>query len=145
MIHFTARDIEPPNSLKPCLNCSNSQNLDCVFHRKHYECRILFTWDIDTGDWNVQDYGELTELPPTFRYGRNASDLHRTVKKLATELSSGLGPDILSNIRVLDSCNEKSKEVLKDVENSIQFYRSSNMRRSFDNRYTYSSDVSDIE
>lgn len=146
MLHFTARDIQPPNTVKPCVNCTSTQNLDCVFHRKHYECRILFTWDIDTGEWNVQDYGELLEVPPIHGYGRNSSELHRTVKKLATELIGSLGeqPDLFNNVRVLDCCNEKSKEVLKDLDNSIEFYRSSNSR-PYDNNYTYSSDVSDIE
>lgn len=147
MLHFTARDIQPPNTVKPCVNCSNTQNLDCVFHRKHFECRILFVWDIDTGEWNVQDYGDLHEVPTIHGYDRNSSELHRMVKKFAADLIDGLGeqPELFQNVRVLDCCNEKSKDVLKDLENSIEFYRSSDLRHLFENNYTYSSDVSDID
>lgn len=93
------------------------------------------------------DYGDLLEVPPILGYGRNSSELHRTVKRVASELMAGMGDhaNLFSNVRVLDCCNEKSKEVLKDSENSIEFYRSTDLRHTFENNYTYSSDVSDIE
>lgn len=133
------------NNLKHCVNCSSNLNLDCIFHRKHYESRILFTWDIDTGEWNVLDYGELVEIPPVLAFSRNSSELHRAVKKLANELTSVMITDLYSNdhLRVLDSSIDKSKDVLVDSENSIEFYRSRNYRQSFEHNYTYSSDMSD--
>lgn len=62
LVNFTARDATQPGA-EPCLNCANGDRLDCAFHRRHFEARSLFTWDVCTGDWCVVDYGTLTELP----------------------------------------------------------------------------------
>lgn len=62
LVNFTARDATQPGA-EPCLNCSNGDRLDCAFHRRHFEARSLFTWDVCTGAWCVVDYGTLAELP----------------------------------------------------------------------------------
>lgn len=141
MVHFTASDLQPDNNIKNCVNCSSHLNIDCLFHRKHYECQILFTWDIDTGEWNVLDYGNLIEVPPMLANGKNTPYIHRIVGKLAYDMISGLNAysEIFNNLHVLDSCMDKSKKVLKDIENSIEFYRTSRPNRYF------ASDFSDIE
>lgn len=130
IVHFTALD-RISNNTKECINCSSNQNLDCVFHRKHFETRTLFTWNMESGDWEVLDYGELTEISPTLAYRRNSSELNSVVKKLAADLSAELSKrDICNNLRVLDSCTNKSKEILRDVHNSIEFYRHSSKNSS---------------
>lgn len=130
IVHFTARDLIS-NNTKECINCSSNQNLDCVFHRKHFESRTLFTWNMENGDWEVLDYGELIEVSPTMAYKRNSSELNSVVKKLAADLSADVSKrDICSNLRVLDSCTNKSKEILRDEHNSIEFYRNSNKSTS---------------
>lgn len=142
MAHFTASDMQPDNNnLKNCTNCSSSLNLDCAFHRKHYECQILFTWDIDTGEWTVLDYGNMVEVSASLANGKNPSYIHRVVTKLAADMIAGLSvsSEIFNNLYVLDSCLDKSKTLLKDVENSIAFYRSTQQTR-----YTFS-DTSDID
>ncbi|XP_037027294.1 uncharacterized protein LOC119068035 isoform X2 [Bradysia coprophila] len=126
IVHFTARDLISTNT-KECINCTSNQNLDCVFHRKHFESRTLFTWSMENGDWQVLDYGELIEVSPTMAYKRNSSELNSVVKKLAADLSADVSKrDICYNLRVLDSCTNKSKEILRDQHNSIEFYRNSN-------------------
>lgn len=141
MAHFTASDLQPDSNIKNCTNCSSSLNLDCAFHRKHYECQILFTWDIDTGEWNVLDYGNMTEVSASLANGKNPSYIHRIVSKLAADMISGLiaYSELFNNLHVLDSCVDKSKKILTDYENSIAFYRTSQH-----NRYSFS-DASDIE
>lgn len=127
MVHFTASDLHPDSSINNCANCSSKLNLDCVFHRKHYECQILFTWDIDTGEWDVIDYGNLLEVSPVLVTGKSTPYIHRIVGKLAADMISGLNgcSDIFNNLHVLDSCIDRSKKVLRDIENSIEFYRTS--------------------
>lgn len=141
MAHFTASDLQPESNMKNCTNCSSSLNLDCAFHRKHYECQILFTWDIDTGEWNVLDYGSMTEVPASLANGKNTSYIHRVVSKLSADMISGLTAHskIFNNLHVLDSCVDKSKKILTDSENSIAFYRTSQQ-----NSYSFS-DGSDID
>lgn len=166
MVNFTASDLQPDPSINNCINCSSNLNLDCVFHRKHYECQILFTWSSETGEWNVLgktnhsqfnsiqililiyptvlrvDYGNLLEVPPAMAMAseKHQPYIHRIVSKLASDLISGLTAynEIFNNLHVLDSCVDKSKKVLRDVDNSIEFYRTSGQIR-------YSSDYSDIE
>lgn len=140
MVHFNASDLQPYSSTKSCVNCSSNLNLDCVFHRKHYECQILFTWDIESGEWNVLDYGTLLEVSPVLASGKNSSYIHRIVAKLAADMTSGLNAysDIFNNLRVLDTCVGKSKKVLKDIDNSIEFYRTPG-------QFRYLSDVSDLD
>lgn len=141
MAHFTASDLQTDSSFNSCVNCTSNLNLDCVFHRKHYECQILFTWDIEAGEWNVIDYGNLLEVSPSLANGKSPSYIHRIVGKLATDLTNGLTAhtEIFNNLHVLDSCVDKSKKVLKNVDNSIEFYRTSQHKR-----YQYS-DGSDID
>lgn len=81
---------------------------------------------MESGDWEVLDYGELIEVSPTMAYKRNSSELNSVVKKLAAELAADVSKrDICNNLRVLDSCQMKSKEILRDEHNSIEFYRNS--------------------
>lgn len=141
MAHFTANDIQPDSSYNNCVNCTSNLNLECVFHRKHYECQILFTWDVEVGEWNVIDYGNLFEVSPSLANGKIPSYIHRIANKLATDMAASLTAhhEVFSSIHVLDSCLDKSKKVLKDVDNSIEFFRTSQHRRSHDY------DNSDIE
>lgn len=119
MVHFTARDQLPSNS-KQCYNCTS--NLDCVFHRKLYQCQVLFTWNIETGEWHVLDYGTLHEVPDK----KNSGELNSIAQQLALELKSKMNLDehlSTNHLRVLDCCNEKPKLFLRDYRNSIEFYR----------------------
>lgn len=78
---------------------------------------------MENGDWEVLDYGELVEVSPT----RYLSELNNVVKKLAADISADVSKrDICNNLRVLDSCRYKTKEILRDGHNSIEFYRNSN-------------------
>lgn len=131
MAHFTARD-QLPTTCNNCLNCS--RNLDCVFHRKQFECRILFTWNMELGDWDVLDYGELHEFnrigqPYESNSTKSSSKsfgggLSKTAKSLAQELAASLDKlqDFSSNLRVWDSNVSKSKVCLTDLDNVIEFY-----------------------
>ena len=125
MINFTAREMLPSSSPADiqCLNCSSNQHLDCVIHRKRYECRTLFTWDIETGDWNILEYGDMTEMQqrPANKRNQTTTEVNVTAKKLANDLKSFVS-DVFSNLRVLDSNVDKSKELLRDYDNSIEFY-----------------------
>lgn len=131
MAQFTARDQLPTSpSQNNCLNCA--RKLDCVFHRHQFECRILFTWNMETGDWEVLDYGELNELRKDFFspikiFSPNkmkTQSLAQTAKKLAQELSNTMGKvqNYANNLRVLDSNLKKSKTSLTDCDNMIEFY-----------------------
>lgn len=136
-----------------CINCSS--NLDCVFHRKHYQCCSLFTWDVATGDWTVLDYGELVEMGPRWRSQstkKQTTILRARARKMANQLRGGCGDEqegegkkrkenkkgerglgregvkeelVEDHLRVLDSCNAKSKDALTDLRNCIEFYRGS--------------------
>lgn len=140
MVNFTASDIQPESTINNCINCTNNLNLDCVFHRKHYECQILFTWDIETGEWNVLDYGQLIEVSTSLTSDGRTPYIHRIISKMAFEMISNLSSytDLFNNLHVLDSCVEKSKKILRDADNSIEFYRTTCQMR-------YTSDSSDFE
>lgn len=121
MVHFTAIDTLPTGT-KECLNCVN--NLDCVFHRKQYQCRTLFTWNLESGDWTVLDYGDLLEVAQKSNV-KNSGELNQVLQKIAADLFNNLNDlESFNNLRVLDCCNDKSKEFLRDYQNSIEFYRS---------------------
>lgn len=95
--------------------------MDCAPHRKLYESRTLFTWNVATGDWQILDYGSLTEATK-----RNSGELNIIVKNLAADMvrcGDEQQRDIYDNLWILDSCNEKSKEVLHDCDKAIEFYR----------------------
>lgn len=83
----------------------------------------------------------MTEVSASLANGKSTSYIHRIVSKLAADMISGLTAysEIFNNLHVLDSCVDKSKKVLKDFENSIAFYRTSQQ-----NRYSFS-DASDID
>ncbi|XP_067617826.1 uncharacterized protein [Eurosta solidaginis] len=126
MAHFSARD-QLPTPPTNCLNCA--RKLDCVFHRRQFECRILFTWNMENGEWEVLDYGELHEcklsdlINPIKRCGQLPVTLLQTAKKLAHEMSISLGKieqDYACNLRVLDSNIKKSKLSVADHDNVIE-------------------------
>ena len=164
MIHFTAREHLLLNE-KSCMNCAN--NLDCVLHRKHYQCSTLFTWDTDTGIWNVLDYGLLVEVESgnapfssNVKVKRNpikmllknnnlvnaGRQLHDKIKNVANYLTTSydFNYKFLNNLRVLDSCHEKSKNILHDLHNSIEFYRSHNNDMDMDSSTSNQDDSSDL-
>ncbi|XP_017472984.1 PREDICTED: uncharacterized protein LOC108363958 [Rhagoletis zephyria] len=126
MAQFSARD-QLPTSPTNCLNCS--RKLDCAFHRRQFECRILFTWNMENGEWEVLDYGELHEcklsdvISPIKRCGRLPVTLSETAKKLASEMSASLSKieqNYTCNLRVLDSNIKKSKLSVADYDNVIE-------------------------
>lgn len=113
MVHFTARDLQP-NGSRECTVCCT----DCLIHVKHYQCRVLFTWDTESGDWNVLEYGELIKV----QYKPKLGDLGTIVKKHAQELMAnhnGVPP--WNNIKILDSYYLRSKTCLTDNENAVEF------------------------
>lgn len=83
----------------------------------------------------------MTELSPSVLRKRNStgsgtaapsgassapSELTRIVRKMARELAPsmrGEKPPNWAGLYTLDSCVERSKEVLRDQHNSIEFYR----------------------
>lgn len=75
----------------------------------------------------MEDYGELKEVEMPIAGGKNSSPLTRTAFSLGKELrKKRRNVEINSeHLRVLDSCNEKSKESLEDMRNCIEFYRTS--------------------
>lgn len=158
IVNFTARDATAPGAA-PCLNCTNREQLDCAFHRRHFECRSIFTWNVQSGDWTILDYGELAELLPSVLRKRNAtgsggggastasmgtagdaagvagtaSELTRIVRRMAREFAPSLrkdGPADWAGLWTLDSCVDRSKERLRDQHNSIEFYRGAVSRRN---------------
>lgn len=141
MAHFTANEIQPDSSYNNCVNCTSTQNLDCAFHRKHYECQILFTWDVEAGEWNVIDYGSLLEVAPSLANGKPPSYIHRVAGRIAADMTTGLTAysGAFNSLHVLDSCLDKSKKILTDADNSVEFYRTS-QHRNF-----HESDASDFD
>lgn len=137
MIHFTGKRC----AQQICLICTSTESFKCNFHFEHFECRTLFTWNIDNGAYEIVDYGELLEIPS---YKRNAGELMNIVKKYAKELLTESGfknYDIYNNLRTLNSCMKKSKEILHDFLNSIEFYRYNQTQSSFtDDSDSYYSD-----
>ncbi|XP_054747799.1 uncharacterized protein LOC129253450 [Anastrepha obliqua] len=126
MAQFSARD-QLPTSPTNCLNCS--RKLDCAFHRRQFECRILFTWNMENGEWEVLDYGEMYEcklsdvISPIKRCGRMPVTLSQPAKKLAHEMSISLSKieqNYTYNLRVLDSNIRKSKFSVADHDNVIE-------------------------
>ncbi|XP_055678526.1 uncharacterized protein LOC129787187 [Lutzomyia longipalpis] len=121
LVHFTAME----KNRGQCLTCAAA--VDCVYHRRQFQANALFTWDTESGEWNVEDYGELSEVTKpspaktssaltmaAFALGRDIRQKRRSIEGGTTE-----------HLRVLNSCNEKSKETLSDTRNCIEFYRTS--------------------
>lgn len=128
IVQFVVRD-SFPCSLNNCTNCLIS-NVGCTHHRKPCECRILFTWNMESDVWEVLDYGELVEtknfdvVTPAKRSGRGRLNLAATAKKMAHELRTSLTKmqNYSQNLLVLDSNVSKSKTSLIDLDNTIEFY-----------------------
>ncbi|GAB0087464.1 uncharacterized protein DMENIID0001_017690 [Sergentomyia squamirostris] len=126
LVHFTATE-KNHRMAGSCLTCTAA--LDCVYHRRHFHARTLFTWDTVSGEWNVEDYGDLHEVNSATT--KNSAVLAKAAGALAKELRLSR-KDIeieTDHLRVLDSCNEKSKESLCDLRNCIEFYRTSSGAR----------------
>jgi hypothetical protein len=138
MLKFTASDIEKG---KQCYNCSNT--LNCLTHCQVYYTHTFFTWNIETGHWNCLDYGKLTHLSSTNAaataanssgskmYKKTSSNPDKqTMMAKLTKLTQSLygaatndDAHYLGHLRILDSCNEKTKDKLIDLDNMIEFYR----------------------
>lgn len=143
VLQFTASDA---SKVKQCHNCSTT--IDCRTHRKIYQCRSLFTWNITSGEWTVLDYGSLAPGPLlelkklASNYNRLLGKLRKFTRKLFAsspppplpssssfssqpldELDSNRTYEYLQHLRVLDSNNEKTKQRLVDLEHMIEFFR----------------------
>ncbi|XP_062534995.1 uncharacterized protein LOC134204184 [Armigeres subalbatus] len=131
VLQFTASDT---SKAKQCHNCSST--IDCRTHRKIYQCRSLFTWNIASGEWTVLDYGWLASGPYlevkklASNYNRLIGKLRKFTRKLfassalaADELDSNRTYEYLHHLRVLDSNNEKTKSRLVDMLHMIEFFR----------------------
>ncbi|XP_053689538.1 uncharacterized protein LOC128738436 [Sabethes cyaneus] len=128
VLQFTASDA---NKLKQCHNCSTS--IDCHTHRKIYQCRSLFVWNMSNGEWHVLDYGTLAAGPYleikklASNYGRLLGKLRKFTRKLFVSSSDERETlrtyDYLNHLRILDSNNEKTKQRLTDLGHAIEFYR----------------------
>lgn len=127
VLQFTASDT---NKLKQCHNCSTT--IDCHTHRKIYQCRSLFTWNMTSGEWTVLDYGNLAAGPYlelkklASNYNRLLGKLRKFTRKLFAaneELESERTYEYLNHLRVLDSNNERTKQRLVDLTHMIEFYR----------------------
>ncbi|XP_017100838.2 uncharacterized protein [Drosophila bipectinata] len=123
MAQFSARD----QPLANCLHCTG--RMDCVFHNRQYECRILFTWNMEGGQWQVLDYGELREVPEQFnplkRLGKARLTFTQLARKMGQEMAENLSlclPDYTSNLRVLHSDMRKSKAYISDLDNMVEFH-----------------------
>ncbi|KAH8241949.1 hypothetical protein KR038_003162, partial [Drosophila bunnanda] len=120
---FSARD----HPLANCLHCTG--RMDCVFHNRQYECRILFTWNTESGQWQVLDYGELMEtheqFSPLKRLGKARLTFAQLARKMGQEMADSLRlnlPDYASNLRVLNSDIRKSKAYISDLDNMVEFH-----------------------
>ncbi|XP_059610811.1 uncharacterized protein LOC132257797 [Phlebotomus argentipes] len=128
LVHFTATE---KNRTASCLTCAAA--VDCLHHRRQFHASTLFTWDTETGEWNVEDYGDLKEVDKPSAgvkaspaLSLQAFELGRELRQRRRDIEVGS-----EHLRVLDSCNEKSKESLSDTRNCVEFYRtSSSPRRS---------------
>ncbi|XP_065079248.1 uncharacterized protein LOC135702160 [Ochlerotatus camptorhynchus] len=132
VLQFTASDA---SKVKQCHNCSTT--IDCRTHRKIYQCRSLFTWNITSGEWTVLDYGSLASGPLlevkklASNYNRLLGKLRKFTRKLFAsssspqldELDSNRTYEYLNHLRVLDSNNEKTKQRLVDLVHMIEFFR----------------------
>ncbi|XP_037943322.1 uncharacterized protein LOC119676160 [Teleopsis dalmanni] len=124
MAQFAATDQLPCSSTN-CFNCS--RKLDCIYHRHKYECRILFSWNMETGVWDILDYGELIEYKTVSKVQQTkkvTDDLACRAKKIANELSTNLKniQDYTCNLRVLESDLRKPKSYITDLDNMLEFY-----------------------
>ncbi|XP_017079895.2 uncharacterized protein LOC108113723 [Drosophila eugracilis] len=123
MAQFSARD----QPLAICSHCTG--RMECVFHNRQYECRILFTWNMESGQWHVLDYGELKEVHEQFsplkRLGKARLTFAQAARKMGQEMANGLSqhlPDYTSNLRVLNSDIRKSKMYISDLDNMVEFH-----------------------
>ncbi|XP_022210853.2 uncharacterized protein LOC111066489 [Drosophila obscura] len=125
MAQFSARD-QPYAPMTNCLHCTG--RIDCMFHNRQYECRILFTWNMESGQWQVLDYGELREMHELFnplkRLCKARLTFAQMAKKMAKEMTESLNklPDYASNLRVLNSDIKKSKSYICDLDNMVEFH-----------------------
>lgn len=128
VLQFTASDT---NKASKCHNCLTT--IDCPTHRKIYQCRSLFTWNMSTGVWTVLDYGHLG-YGPYLELKKLASNYNRLLGELRYFTRKLFGKDsdaqdmartyeYLGHLRVLDCNNEKTKQRLVDLVHMIEFYR----------------------
>ncbi|KAH8307564.1 hypothetical protein KR044_003005 [Drosophila immigrans] len=125
MAQFSARD-QLPTAPTNCLYCTG--RMGCVIHNRQYECRILFTWNMESGQWQVLDYGELKEMHELFsplkRLGKSRLTLAQLARQTAQEMATSLNglPNYKSNLRVLNSDIKKSKSSICDLDNMVEFH-----------------------
>ncbi|XP_030559819.1 uncharacterized protein LOC115761928 [Drosophila novamexicana] len=125
MAQFSARD-QMPATPTNCMYCTG--RMGCVFHNRQYECRILFTWNMESGQWQVLDYGELKEMHELFsplkRLGKSRLTFAQVARQMAQEMSASLNrlPDYTSHLRVLNSDMKKSKSSICDLDNMVEFH-----------------------
>lgn len=91
MVNFTARDATQPGAA-PCLNCANGDRLDCAFHRRHFESRSLFAWNVRNADWHIIDYGDLAELASGIQRSRDHTTASLAAAATLTIVSSSQRP-----------------------------------------------------
>ncbi|XP_030375999.1 uncharacterized protein LOC115625176 [Scaptodrosophila lebanonensis] len=127
MAQFSARD-QLPTAPTKCLHCTG--RMDCAFHNRQYESRILFNWNMESGVWQVLDYGDMKEIlamepfGPLRRLGTSRLTFAEVAKKTAQELSASLNklPDYACHLRVLNSDIKKSKSFICDMDNMVEFH-----------------------
>lgn len=110
--HFTAHDILPPKPGEKMLPIDR------------FECRILFTWNMETGIWEVIDYGELKEMSALSILKSSTGGLAKLAKNLSIELTSSLNrvQNCSDNLKVLDSTLDKSKPYITDLDHMVEFH-----------------------
>ncbi|EDW13996.1 uncharacterized protein LOC6572426 [Drosophila mojavensis] len=125
MAQFSARD-QMPTAPTNCMYCTG--RMGCVFHNRQYECRILFTWNMESGQWQVLDYGELKEMNELFsplrRLGKSRLTFAQVARQMAKEMAASLSrlPDYTSNLRILSADIKKSKTSICDLDNMVEFH-----------------------
>ncbi|XP_017968655.1 uncharacterized protein LOC108659970 isoform X2 [Drosophila navojoa] len=125
MAQFSARD-QMPTAPTNCMYCTG--RMGCVFHNRQYECRILFTWNMESGQWQVLDYGELREMHELFsplrRLGKSRLTFAQLARQMAQEMAASLSrlPDYTSNLRILSADIKKSKTSICDLDNMVEFH-----------------------
>ncbi|XP_023174258.2 uncharacterized protein LOC111601751 [Drosophila hydei] len=125
MAQFSARD-QMPTTPTNCMYCTG--RMGCVFHNRQYECRILFTWNMESGQWQVLDYGELKEMHELFsplkRLGKSRLTFAQVARQMAQEMAASLNrlPDYTSNLRILNADIKKSKSSICDLDNMVEFH-----------------------
>lgn len=135
-MQFTGSDFD---RLSHCFNCSNDS--DCFAHRKLFESKVLFTWNICGSEWKVLDFGQLKQLSGQMRiHPIRENRQEMLIKKLQRFIRKIFGKDRteldnLDHLRILDSNEDKSKQSLVDPKNGIEFYR----HQPFDSPSTVSS------